>query len=456
MQHRYIVNQAVEKVLINCGKGDKMGNNKIKKSANQSNPSLMVVRGKKKTVKLKSSESIMDGNSIQMPFLAPYRGERISYVEYIWTTTEEGKQIKRGIKVSGHGKLGVPTLKEKEVLRALQDIYIWDKIEDGVLELETDMSKVKEEDLMIDFKTIDNIARKLGYKTIGGQKRKDIKDSIEILVATTLINSESGGLYDPITKKYITNSTETFRYLDKMKDYTTYDCDNCLFFGACGGDYKNCMDEANKRTDITRIKMSEFMYSNIANNYRLYYERNEANQIKNLIAKNIYMISRKWLGNGYISRANIQRYLDRIPMNAKKEKHRKQSIKEAIHILNSYSFVNAWIEEDTVVVEHLDKKEFKNNILSVDKLPTNDTTYLKHRFNSFSDFRKGLDEIKLTEEDFNAIIDINMEKIEYFKALLRYVMLKSHYDDNLDTRQYFINCYKANRDIDKKYYSSLD
>ena len=423
---------------------------------NDNKSSLVVVRGKKKTVKLRSGESIMDGNSVQMPFLAPYKGERITYVEYVWTTTEDGKQIKRGVKVSGHGKFGVPTLKDKEVLRALQDIYIWSKIEDGILELETDLSKVTEEDLLIDFKTIDNVGRELGYKKISGQQRKAIKESIEILVATTFINSENGGLYDPVTGQYITNSTETFRYIDKMKDYTTYDCENCLFLGACGKNYESCMDEANKRTDVTKIMMSKFMYSNIANNYRLYYERNKVNQIKNLIAKNIYSISRKWIGNGYISRANIQRYIDRIPMNAKQEKHRKQAIKDAVAILNSYDFVNAWIEEETVVVEHLDKKNTNNNFNVTDKLPTRDTSYLKDRFNSFSEFKKGLDEIGFTDEDFNKIIDPNIEKIEYFKALLRYVLLKSHYDSKLDTRQYFINFFKANKEIDKKYYGSIE
>lgn len=438
-------------------KGDNMSNKdeNIQKRNDNKSP-LVVVRGKKKTVKLRSGESIMDGNSVQMPFLAPYKGERITYVEYVWTTTEDGKQIKRGVKVSGHGKLGVPTLKDKEVLRALQDIYIWSKIEDGILELETDLSKVTEEDLLIDFKTIDNVGRELGYKKISGQQRKAIKESIEILVATTFINSENGGLYDPVIGKYITNSTETFRYIDKMKDYTTYDCENCLFLGACGKNYESCMDEANKRTDVTKIMMSKFMYSNIANNYRLYYERNKVNQIKNLIAKNIYSISRKWIGNGYISRANIQRYIDRIPMNAKQEKHRKQAIKDAVAILNSYDFVNAWIEEETVVVEHLDKKNTNNNFNVADKLPTRDTSYLKDRFNSFSEFKKGLDEIGFTDEDFNKIIDPNIEKIEYFKALLRYVLLKSHYDSKLDTRQYFINFFKANKKIDKKYYGSIE
>ena len=71
-------------------------------------------------------------------------------------------------------------------------------------------------------------------------------------------------------------------------------------------DFDNCINP-DKKTDVTKIKMSKFLYLTIANNYRLYYDNINTKQIKNLIAKNIYMISRKWLGDGYISRANIQR-----------------------------------------------------------------------------------------------------------------------------------------------------
>ncbi|EPT6434327.1 hypothetical protein ACVQ11_005978, partial [Escherichia coli] len=74
--------------------------------------------------------------------------------------------------------------------------------------------KVTEEDLMIDFKNIDNLAREMGYNKISGQQRKAIKESIERLVATTVFSTHQGGLYDAITKKYITNSKISYRYLE--------------------------------------------------------------------------------------------------------------------------------------------------------------------------------------------------------------------------------------------------
>ena len=423
------------------------------------------VKGKSKVIKLRNGESIMDGNSVQTPFLAPYRIAKdkdgktmpITFVEYEWTAIENGIEIKRGIEVSGHGSLGVPTLRDKEVLRALQDIYVWSKIDKGILELETDESKVTEKDLMIDFISIDNIATSLGYGNTSGQQRKAIKESIERLVGTTISSKHHGGLYDPIKKRYITDSKKTFSYLDGMENYTEYDCDNCLYINGCHKNTDNCLNESSQRKDVTKIKMSMFLYLSIANNYRLYYNRDKANEIKNLISKNIYLISRKWLGDGYLSRANIQKYMDRIPMNAKQEKHRKQAIKEGIDILNEYDFVEASIDKDIITVIHLDKKPTRFKELNSDKTATKDTSYFKDKYCTFSELRDGLLEIGLTELEFNNIVDNNIEKIEYIKALLRYVMLKNRYDETVDPREYFLNCWykEGGTPIDKKYYNEV-
>jgi hypothetical protein len=425
------------------------------------------VKGKSKVVKLRSGESIMEGNSVQTPFLAPYKIAKdengkltpITFVEYEWTAIEDGREITRGIEVSGHGGLGVPTLKDKEVLRALQDIYVWNKIDKGVLELETDESKIKESDLLIDFGSIDNIATSLGYKTISGQQRKAIKESIERLVGTTIKSRHNGGLYDPIKKRYITDSKRMYRYLDSMDNFIEYDCENCLYSNSCRKDTDNCLNEENQKRDVTKIKMSMFLYLSIANNYRLYYNRDKANEIKNLIAKNIYLISRKWLGDGYISRANIQKYMDRIPMNAKQEKHRKQAIKDGVAILNEHDFVEAKIDKkDVITVIHLDKKPTKFKEVNSDKLPTGDTSLLKDKFCSFTELRQGLLDIGLTELEFSSIVDANIQKVEYFKALLRYVLMKCHYDKTLNARDYFVHCWykEGGTPIDEKFYNEID
>lgn len=417
-----------------------------------------ITRGKKKKIKLRSGESIMDGSSVQMPFLAPYKGDPITYVEYTWNTIENGAEITRGLAVSGHGKLGVPTLKDKKVLRALQDIYVWSKIKNGVLELETDPEKIKEEDLIIDFSSVDDVARVMGKKTISGQQRKAIKNSIEILVATTIKSTHKGGLYDPITKKYITNSNITYRYIDAMGDYEEYDCDNCLYINGCQKDFKNCINEENKKNNVTRIRISKYLYLNIANNFRLYYDRDNVNSIKNLMAENIYMISRKWLGDGYISKAHIQKYIDRLHMNAKQDKHKKQAVKEGVQKLDKYEFVEASVDDkDIVTVVHLDKMPTKKILLnSTDKIPTQDTTHMKDKFVTFADLKSGMYDIGFTENEFDHIIDAYMQKIEYIKALLRYVSMKSVYDKKINQKEYFVNCLNKEIELDPKYFSSIE
>lgn len=425
----------------------------MNKIAKRGNLNFTGVRGKKKIIKLRNSESIMDGNSVQMPFIAPYRGEPLTYVEYQWTVVENGSEITRGINVHGHGKLGVPTLKDKEVLRALQDIYIWSKIQDGVLELETNISKITEDDLMIDFGTIDKIATEMGYKKISGQQRHSIKESIERLVAATMFSTHNGGLYDPITKKYIANSKESYRYLQGMKDYTLYDCDNCLYSAGCNKNFDECISP-NKKTDVTKIRMDLFFYLSIANNYRLYYNKDNAKVIKNLISRNIYMISRKWLGDGFVSKVNIKKYLDRIPMNAAKEKHRKQKIREGVQKLNEYDFVEAYLENDIVTVIHLDKKATYTNNNLTDKIATKDTTYMKDKFIKFSDFKKGLEDIGFNEEEFDKYIDL--QKIDHLRALLRYIYIYKNYHPDINAKEYIINCINKDIVVDKKYYDQAE
>lgn len=423
------------------------------------NGGFRAIKGKTKTIKLRNGESIMEGNSVQMPFIAPYRipknketglPEPLTYIEYRWTVLENGQNITRGLNVNGHGKLGVPTLKDKEVLRALQDIYIMNKIEDGILELETDESKITEEDLIIKFEKIDRIATEMG-KVGSTAMRKFIKESIERLVATTMFSTHSGGIYDSISKKYITSSTQSYRYLDEMADFTVYDCENCLYDNICKGDTDNCQDEDRKRQDFTKIKMSKFMYLNIANNYRLYYLKDNTNKIKNLISKNIYMISRKWLGDGYTSRANIQKYLDRIPINSKAEKHRKQEIKDCVALLDKYDFVDAYMDGDIVVVVHKDKIPTKKIGDEKDKIPTEEDSYLRNKYNKYSEFNNELINIGFTPEELDEYIDL--ERFEYLKAVLRYVMLQKQYNKEIDCKAYMINCIKSNTEIDRKYYN---
>lgn len=49
-----------------------------------------------------------------------------------------------------------------------------------------------------------------------------------------------------------------------------------------------------------------------------------------------------------------------------------------------------------------------------------------------------------------------MQRIEYLKALLRYVYLTKQYNSDINPKEYFMNCFNKNIVIDKKYYSSIE
>ena len=143
-------------------------------------------------------------------------------------------------------------------------------------------------------------------------------------------------------------------------------------------------------------------------------------------------------------------------MNAKKEKHRKQAIKEGVELLNAYDFVEASIDKDIITVVHLDKMPTNlksKQIEGKDKVPT-DTSYLKDKFNKYSEFRKGFIELGFTENELDDYID--MQKIRYQTALLRYVTLKCKYNSDIDGKEYYINCLNKKLKIDEKYYGDSE
>lgn len=457
------------------------------KSEKNSKSSTKVItqRGKNKIIKLKDFESIMEGNTIDIPYLMPYNRKKIkdkkgNYIKavdengqfikngksfvyeteppitsatYIWTT--DG--IERKIKVNCY--LGVPTLKDKRVLRALQDIFIWSKSNNGKIKLKTKEEDITEEDLIIDFHSITNIAHAMGFesKNVSTQQRAYIRESIERLASTEIITEENGGIYNPIEKKYITSRKAVFKFIDKMEEYEYYDCSNCKnliicekFFSAGKSKVDVCIERDNLKLKYnhTKIKLSKDFYLSLANNYAIYYNRDNANKIKNYLSENIYLISRKWTGKGCVSRASIQKYIDRLVVseNQKDEKYKRFIIREAIRELDKYDFVEVTVDKKNIVtIKHLDKinhdKELK------------DVTMLKDKYNTFATFKLGMEQIGFSDEEFNELMDNHIQKINYLKALLRYVVIKTAYDKKIKASEFYLNCLNANIELNEKYYS---
>ena len=163
----------------------------------------LVIKGTAKTFKYRAGiESIAEGNSVQLPFIAEYKGEKKTALEYTWYTKDDKGDIhKRGIFVSGHGTYGVPTLFEYDVYVTLQDIFLKKKTKNGICELKT--NNIDDNYLKIEF-SINELAREMGYKLpINNSVRNNLKKAIKTLLATTVFSIYEGGVYDVVNKKDI-------------------------------------------------------------------------------------------------------------------------------------------------------------------------------------------------------------------------------------------------------------
>ena len=173
-------------------------------SKKEKNTSSVKVLGTANTFKYNvETDAIIDGNSVQqLIFVKEYKGERKTMMDYTWYGKDEnGNVAKRGIRVSGHGEYGIPTLAEYSVYSALQRLFIQQKTVRGVCELKYD--DYDDEYLTINF-NITELAKEMGYASTPSKTTRDkLKKSIEILLATTLFSTHEGGLYDIREKKYI-------------------------------------------------------------------------------------------------------------------------------------------------------------------------------------------------------------------------------------------------------------
>lgn len=366
-------------------------------------------------------DAIIDGNSVQMAFLREYKGEKQTAMEYIWYSNDNGKLVKRGILVSGHGKYGVPTLKEYDVYVALQRIFTNKRTKNGICELKT--NDVKDEDLYINF-TISELARELGYSTPSSTTRKNLKRSIEILLATTVFSKYNGGIYDIRKKKYIEHTDTGIHLLETVQSKEITDEDGEVVL------------------DCNQIKLSRFTYDQILNDYKLFYNKNIYNKTKNLMARKIYHMALQWKGNNNFSYANINTLIEKIPMIDVEDRYKKRDIKKALKILNDKDMVK--IKYDKI---NKDKVYF---IFNGDESEIN-TDELK-KYNTYSEIKEAYFSYGFRLDEIDEYLD--PENIRYIQALLRYIDSRMKNNSITKIKSYIKKCIKNPiKKLNEKYYN---
>jgi hypothetical protein len=393
--------------------------NKIKKPKE----SNLISKGTAKVFRYNAGvDAVVDGNTVQMAFLREYKSEEIqTAMEYMWFANEDGKLIKRGLYVSGHGEFGVPTLKEYDVYVALQRIFINKKTKRGICQLETE--NINDEDLEIQF-TINELARELGYSTPSSATRENLKKSIRILLATTIFSKYTGGIYDIRNKKYIANAEIGFHFLESMQSLDLIGDDEIM--------------------DVTKIKLSKFTYDQILNDYKLFYNKNIYNKTKNLMARKIYHMALQWKGNNNFSFVNINTLVEKFPMINVEDKYKKRDIKKAIKILNDKGMVRIKYDEDNP-----DKVYFIFNNVSEEVCVDSISKYI-----TYKDTKERFYEIGFNVIEVDEYLEQQIENVKYIQALLRYVDERINGGYLKNPKAYVKKCIKNPlRTLDMKYYS---
>ena len=373
----------------------------------------VVCKGVAKVFKYNAGiDAVVDGNSVQMAFVKEYKGERKTLMEYTWSNKDKnGNLIQRGIKVSGHGEYGVPTLKEYDVYVALQRIFINKKTQNGMCTLLPD--NYDDDYLTIEF-SISELAKEMGYSVPSSKTRDNLKKSIDTLLATTIYSIYNGGIYDIKEKKYVTNSSYGFHLLESM---ASLDIDN-------GADISN----------YTKLRLSKFTYEQIVNDYKLFYDKSKYNKTKNLLAKKIYHLALQWKGDSKFSFCNIDTLVERLPMVNCEPKYRKREIKNALKNLNDNGIVK---------IKYDDQKPNKVYFIFDD----DNNIEIKKKYGTFKEIEQKYKDLGFTENEIHEYL--NIEKIRYIQALLRYMDNKKNIKN---AKKYFVRCYNKPIDIPEVYF----
>lgn len=384
------------------------------------NNTNLIIKNTAKVFKYNAGvESIVDGNTVQLPFIAEYKGDRKTALEYIWHTKDlDGTAHKRGIMVSGHGEYGVPTLYDYDVYVALQDIFINKNSRNGICELKQE--DITDDDLSIQF-TINELAREMGYKSPSNPIRENLKKSIRTLLATTIFSMYEGGIYDINKKKYIINREQGYHYLEEANGF------------------KITNDEGEDEVDITKIKLSRFTYNQILNDYKLFYNRESYMKVKNRMAKKVYHILLQWKGNKDKLYVSLDKIVEKIPMIESERRYQKRYIKDALKKLS----------DNDVIKVTFDNKD--KNLLCCDFTNGRSDIKLLEKYNKYDDIKNYLYSIGFSFLEIDEYA--SPEKIRHLQAILRYINDRNKDKMGAEKVKKYIITALNNPLIDKKYYN---
>lgn len=390
-------------------------------------------------LKLKTNESIFDVNSLLLPFIAEYRGEKIRAIEVI-----QGNSI---IRVKSTSDLGVPTLYDKSVLLAIQKLFLQQRSFNGQLILNVKDPSLQ--DMTMEPVSLREIVRAMGYSKPSTNQLVKVCESIERLNETTYVTTQDR-IYDHKNDKYLMTAKKGMHLIDYK--LVTLSQEEKEIRKKQGGRRKSNDPERIEKykqakekifDGYVQITLNHVVYQALACEQLVYYNDPVAVSIKNLTAKHIYLIALKWAGKDKEVNISINKLLMYIPMKEGKElKLQKHAIKQAVNYLNDNGYCNTSYLKNEVVHFNFKKEKVKKIEYESD--------YLKDKFNTFGELLAGFVATGLEEQ---YVFSLDMSKLEYYKAVLRYVTLRDMYG-SINNKKAFIKDYiENNRKVDEKYFN---
>lgn len=394
----------------------------------------------KKTIKLKKNEYLFDLNSLFLPFIPEYDTSKGLVTELKVPLDDDSV-----IKVTSP-TYGVPTLYDKDVLLALQRIMLKQNTNlQRKFKIKKSIDDLQESDRTIGPISIESIAKEMGYeKEPSVDTKYKICTSIKRMHEASYVTTKSR-IYVKKHDTFLMKAEEGIHLIDNYNiiEYSNDEKEIRAKKATKKATNKKYIDKKAAIFDgyIKMIINSTTFKSIILDQY-VFYNWNEAKEIKNLTARHIYLLALKLAGTSKQCYISISKLLKYLPMKPGKElKRQKQAIKYALSKL-----------EDTkkCTIGFMNNDVYSFSFANTKPKTIAEPNYMKDKFNSFGEMIEGFISLGLTREE---AIELDLQKISYYQALLRYVTVINSYGEIENTRSYILKCLKNERSVPAQYYN---
>lgn len=340
-----------------------------------------------KVITIKPFQGLNESNLMTLPFISLKRKKEPVLIRK-WI---KGNQ-EVGLRVVG-GERGCPTMYDLDVLLALFRLLI-----------KSIDNKYTLKDNKVDFPkkinfTYRKLAKEMGFKNFGSGIKNRLENSIKTLNETTIYSSFA--FRDQEQGKYIKTfkGEQSCRIICDFKSYSVEE-------QKINGDKLANPKEIEQKQSV---KIDEFFYANMCNNYFKLYDHEKYIRLTRNIAKKILLILTQW-SNGYEKYLNMQTIYDYVGLDVtdkKQEYYYNNELKKALDELKDVNFIK---EYDFKVGEGI---TFIFNVTQKIKSKRLD------KYKTDAEVISRLREIGVSYEDINKFV--KMDTLSYISAMLRYV-----------------------------------